>query len=81
MQGLPAMRPHPQLGMLCPSPTDHWGGSVTAPPPHRQLFPTDRHTRSWPCSPARAHTYLHSYDINYTTVQRVSQAHEGSTTG
>lgn len=36
-----------------------WGRSVPGPP---SPFPTERLTQSWPCSPARAHTYLHNYD-------------------
>lgn len=42
---------------------------------------TERQTRSWPCSPAQAHTYLQLRQINYSTAQRVSKAREGSTTG
>lgn len=36
-----------------------WGRGVPGPP---TAFPTERLTQSWPCSPARAHTYLHNYD-------------------
>lgn len=55
------------------------GATASLHPGHP--FRTERRTQSWPCSPARAHTYLQLRQINYSTAQRVSKAHEGSTTG